>query len=260
MTDFIFQSNEWLLAIAMLIVLGLSIELPYRFADVLPSDMPKPDSFNAVQAGILTLSAFVLSLSFAQASSRFDSRRALIVTEANAIETTWTLAGQLGPSQSKQFHQVLIDDTAARVKVYESHNDQELARLTVERTSHDQAELSGIASAALRAHPSNLGLQLLMQSLDHEIDVSSEARQAATGHVPTAIIMLTLALVTLGALSLGFRFALDKSRPVLLSAVYVVAYVVVIMMAVDYDRPNTGLIRVNVTPLTTQLQSMQQTP
>jgi hypothetical protein len=259
-TDFIFQSNEWLLAIAMLIVLGLAIELPYRFAGLLPPDIPKPDSFNAVQAGILTLSAFVLSLSFAQASARFDSRRVLVVTEANAIGSTWLLASQLEPAQSKHFRQLLIDDTAARLKVYQTHNDPELDRLTVKRTNYDQDQLSGIASAALSEHPTNLGLQLLMRRLNNEIDVSAEARQAATSHVPTAIIVLTLALVTLAALSLGFRFALEKSRPVLLSAVYVVAYVVVIIMAVDYDRPNTGFIKVNLTPLTLQLQSMQQTP
>ena len=69
--------------------------------------------------------------------------------------------------------------------------------------------------------------------------------------------MLTLALVTLGTLSLGLRFAMSQSRPVILSALYVIAYVLVINMMVDYDRPNTGFVTVSLTPLKLQLESMQ---
>jgi MFS superfamily sulfate permease-like transporter len=112
----------------------------------------------------------------------------------------------------------------------------------------------------MNAHPNNIGLSLLMESLNDTIDVSAEQLQALTSHVPTPIVMLTFVLVTLGALSLGLRFAADKSRPVLLSAIYVVANVVVISMMVDYDRPQTGIVNVNLNPIKIQLKSMQQSP
>ena len=92
------------------------------------------------------------------------------------------------------------------------------------------------------------------------IDVSLEQYQALTGHVPTAIIVLTLVLVILATLSLSLRFAIDESRPAVLSAIYVIAYVLVINMMVDYDRPNTGFVRVSLAPLKLQLQSMQRSP
>jgi hypothetical protein len=112
---------------------------------------------------------------------------------------------------------------------------------------------------ALRANQSNLGISLLMQSTNDMIDTCLEQLQALTDHVPTAVIVLTLMLVILGTLSLGLRFAIDESRLAVLSAIYVVAYVLVNMM-VDYDRPNTGFVRVSVTPLRLQLQSMQRSP
>jgi hypothetical protein len=61
-------------------------------------------------------------------------------------------------------------------------------------------------------------------------------------------------------LSLGFRFAIEQSRPVILSAIYVFAYVLVISMVVDYDRPDTGFVRVGVTPLMQLQHSMQRSP
>lgn len=257
-TYFIFQANPFLLPTVMLVVLGLSIELPYRFAAAFSKVLPKSDAFNAVQAGLLTLAAFVLGLSFSQASGRFDARRSLVVKEANAIGTTWLRANQLEPARRKQFRLLLTDDAAARLEVYETPNDPVLYRLMIDRTNHDQHDLWAIASSSLRAHETKLGLSLLMQALNDKIDVSSEQREALTSHVPTVVVVLTLVLVTLSALSLGIRFGLDKSRPMFLSMIYVAAYLVVISMMIDYDRPNTGFVTVNLEPLELQLQSMRQ--
>jgi hypothetical protein len=260
MTQLIFQSSPWVLLTLMLVVLGVSIEVPYRFGALLARYNLKTDPFNAVQAGLLSLSAFVLALSFNQASARFDSRRALVTREAIAIGTTWLRANQLEPTASKRFRQILFDYTAARVRAYETSSQSALFRETIGRSDKDQEELWAIASSALRAHPRSPGLLPLLQSTSDTIAVSLEHLQARTGHVPTLVIVLTLVLVTLGTLSLGFRFAIEQSRPVILSAIYVFAYVLVISMVVDYDRPDTGFVRVGVTPLMQLQQSMQRSP
>jgi hypothetical protein len=146
----------------MLVVLGLSIEVPYRFGRLLRRYIPKADPFNTVQAGLLTLAAFVLALSFNQASARFDARRALVVKEANAVGTTWLRANQLEPMESKQFRQILTDYTAARLRAYETPRDPALYRRTIDQSSVDQRMLWSIASSALHLYQTNLGLGLLM--------------------------------------------------------------------------------------------------
>ena len=261
MTNLIFQSNPWTLPITMVLVLVLAIELPFRFAEKLVRGATKHiDAFNAVQAGLLTLASFVLGLSFAQASERFDARRALVIKEANAIGTTWLRADQLGSRESVRFRRILTAYTAARLKAYQTPNDPKLYQRTLKQSDDEQADLWKIQSGALHAQPTNLGLSLLMQTLNDTIDVSAEQLQALTTHVPTAVVVLTLILVVLGALSLGLRFALDRSRPAALSAIYIVASVVVISMMIDYDRPQTGFVTVNLNPLKVQLASMERAP
>lgn len=258
MTELIFQSNPWVFPALVFVLLALAIELPYRFARPLTAKVTKQfDAFNAIQAGIFTLASFVLGLSFAQASARFDARRELVVKEANAIGTTWLRANQLEPVQEKRFRQILTDYTAARLKAYSTPHDQDLYDRTLVQSSRDQDAIWAIASSALHANQTKLGVSLLMATLNDTIDVSAEQLQALTTHVPTVVVDLTVALVVLGALSLGLRFALDGMRPVVLSAIYVVAYVFVISMVIDYDRPQTGFVTVNLNPLTLQLQTMQ---
>ncbi|HEX8806635.1 MAG TPA: hypothetical protein VF741_06780 [Candidatus Aquilonibacter sp.] len=261
MTWLIFESNPWLLPAIAFVVLAVATELPYWVTRSLHKKPPENhDALNAVLAGILTLSSFVLGLSFSQASGRFDARRGLVISEANAIGTTWLRANQLEPAQMQQFRHVLTDYAAMKLKVYQTPGARDLQQQAIEQTGRDQATLWEIASSALRAHPANLGLSLLMQSLNDTIDVGAAIRQALTSHVPTAVVTLTLVLIALGALSLGLRFALDESRPRVVSIIYVVASVVVFSMMVDYDRPGTGLVTVSVTPLQLQVRSMQSAP
>lgn len=242
----------------MVVALSLAIELPYRLLKRSKITGRNVDAFSAVQAGLLTLASFVLGLSFGQASSRFDARRALVVKEANAIGTTWLRAGQLAPRDAVRFRQLLTSYTAARLHAYETPNNPQLYERTVAFSDTVQRSLWDVASDALRRQPGNLGLSLLMEALNDTIDVSAEQLEALTTHVPTQIVVLTLLLVTLGALSLGLRFAVDGARPAALSAVYVVASVVVICMMVDYDRPQTGFVTINLNPIRAQLQTMQR--
>lgn len=259
LTYLFFQANPWVLPLVMLVVLALSIELPYRFLQRAVASAAKHiDAFSAVQAGLLTLASFVLGLSFAQASARFDARRGLVIKEANAIGTTWLRADQLGMADRNVFRRILISYTSERLTAYQTPNDPDLYRRTLDESDNEQTDMWRMTSAALRAKPTNLGLSLLMQTLNDTIDVSAEQLQALTTHVPTAVVALTLALWTLGALSLGLRFAVDRARPAILSAVYVVAGVVVINMMIDYDRPQTGFVTVNLNPIRAVLQSMQQ--
>jgi hypothetical protein len=258
MTYFIYQSDPWLFVTVIALALALAIELPYRlFKRMLSSSKERADPFNALQAGILTLSAFVLSLSFSQGQARFDSRRVLVTTEASAIGTTWLRADELEQAQSKTFRHILVDYTTARIAALGAPINSDAQRQMIERSDRDRNELWNIVATTLRLHPAP-GITLLMQSLNDMIDAAQRQSQAMASKVPTQVVALTLVLVTLGALSLGVRFAFAGARPVVMSAIYVAAYVVVISMMVDYDRYDSGPIKISLTPLTTQLQSMER--
>lgn len=257
MNYLLFGSNPLLLPGVMIVVLGLAIMLPAIWGRELASTTKVPDSvWNVIQGGVLTLVAFMLGISFSQSQARFDARRELVVTEANAIGTTWLRADQLPQNDARRFRALLTEYTALRLQLYQGSMpeqiDQNLAKSDAYLTS-----LWGIASTFLRQQPQNLGRSLLMDELNHTIDVSAEQRQALTHHVPVAIDALTLFLVVLGAILIGFAFARIGGTSPLLGAAYLVATVMVITMMIDLDRPQKGFVRVNLDPLVLQLQSMR---
>src|SRR5215470_12509919 len=102
MTYLFFQSSPWLLPTLMFVVMALAIELPYRFAPQLSLLNEKTDPRNALQSVLLTLTAFVLSLSLSQVCARLGGVLVLIVPLPKAIAATWIRADHLQKMKSKQ--------------------------------------------------------------------------------------------------------------------------------------------------------------
>lgn len=257
MTYLLFGSSPWLLAIVMIVVLGLAIEVPTRLGKRIVSGKIPDAAWNIIQGGVLTLVAFMLGISFAQSQGRFDARRELVMTEANSIGTTWLRADQLPPQDVHRFRSILTDYAAMRLGLYKGLPTQQQIDRAQAKSDAAQAELWRIVSSALRLDPHDVGRSLLMAELNHTIDVSAEQRNALTHHVPVAVDALTLLLVLLGAILIGFSFARIGADVPVLGAAYVLASVMVVTMMIDLDRPQKGFIRVNIDPMVLQLQSMR---
>ncbi|MGC1379965.1 MAG: hypothetical protein WA814_02935 [Candidatus Baltobacteraceae bacterium] len=258
LTQLYFNSNPWVVPIGLLLVLGLAVEVPVLYGKSLVSKLTlSDDGWNVIQGAILGLVAFMLGISFSQSEGRFDARRTLVVQEANAIGTTWLRSDQLPVLQGRRFRAVLVDYTATRLHAYEHPMSVEAREVAQARSDADQAQMWAIATSALRAHPQNLGLSLLMTALNDTIDVSSEQLAALTHHVPTTIVSLTLWLVILGATLIGLGFARAGSSPRALAVIYVLASTLVVVMVLDLDRPQTGFVRTNLDPIKIQLSQMR---
>jgi hypothetical protein len=258
MTQLIFNSNTYVVAIVVLAVILLAVELPYRYGrdnDKLAAINER--SWSTIQAGLLTLVSFMLGLSYAQAQGRFDSRRELVVKEANSIGTTWLRADQLSAADAVTFRRILKAYTAERLQAYSTPNAPSLYARVLRDSAQQQDEMWRIASTALREQPTMLGRSLLMETLNDTIDVSSEQLTALTQHVPTPVILLTFLLVILGSICIGLQLGREKSRPAMLIVLYAFALTIVLNLVIDYDRPATGLIRVSIDPIRTQLKSMK---
>lgn len=258
MSDLIFYWNPLIFIGLVIVAMFAIIELAYRFGGPFVAYFQSSDElWTTIQTGLLALVAFMLGFSFAQAQGRFDGRRALVIEEANDIGTTWLRAAQLPGPQRDAFRRVLTTYTADRLGAYAAPNSGAFIDERQAQSDRDQAVLWNIASQALAAHPTNLGYSLLMQELNSTIDDSTKQRSALTQHVPVPAIMLTLTLLLVTMFSLGLSFARAKRRPAVFTIIYVLSIALVFEMGIDYDRPQTGLIRVPLAPLQWQLDSMR---
>ncbi|MEI6176178.1 MAG: hypothetical protein WCS43_04740 [Verrucomicrobiota bacterium] len=250
--------NQWaVFGIVTLLLLTLA-ETGYRFG--LTFQRRNPDTAaghsGSVQGAVLGLLGLLLGFSFAMAVGRYDTRRALVVDEANSIGTTWLRADFLPATHQREVKELLKRYT--RIKLEDSK-----AATTREATTRSQVEIAKIhqvlwshAEASAAEKPSPVTVSFIT-TLNETIDLHASRKAALLNHVPGAVWLLLLVVSGCGAWASGYGSGTGGLRSAFNQWVFPLLIGVVITLISDIDRPHQGLIGVSQQPMQDLLDSMQ---
>jgi len=190
--------------------------------------------------------AFLLAVTMGMASDRFDTRRQLVLEEANAIGTVYLRAGYLPQPASDQTRELLREYTPLRI---DTADGSQLAT-NFARSAQIQNELWAIVEPLARSTPDSQMLALSVSALNDMIDLGETRLTAIVyARVPETITWLLIlgAALTLGMV--GFHAGLHRHRSLISAVVLVVVLGAVITLVVDLDRPRRGFLQVGQQPL-----------
>jgi len=99
----LFGLNEWLIVTIVIALFLSAIEIGFRLGrrGKAKGNEPTRSQVNVLQAASLGLLALLLGFTFSMALTRFDTRKQLVLDEANAIGTTF-LRAQLLPDPARK--------------------------------------------------------------------------------------------------------------------------------------------------------------
>lgn len=194
---------------------------------------------------ILALMAFLLAVTMSMASDRFDTRRGLVLQEANAIGTTYLRAGYLPAPANAEMRELLRQYAPLRIAPSTLPEvQQNLAQSDVLL-----AEMWTIAEDVARTAGNDV-VALFIESLNEVIDVNEERVIAGIyARVPETVILLLSVGAILSLVMLGYSSGITGRRSVLSAVVLVIALGAVLTLVIDLDRPRDGLIEVSQQPL-----------
>src|ERR1700757_2319930 len=109
----------WALFIVILLVVLLSVECGYRLGRYRRGQQEKEAPVGTMVGATLGLLAFILAFTFGLAAARFDSRRQVLLDEANAIGTTY-LRADLLPDKREEIQNLLRIYVAPRLEFVRS--------------------------------------------------------------------------------------------------------------------------------------------
>lgn len=201
---------------------------------------------NMIVGSLLALLAFLLAITMGMASDRFDTRRGLMLAEANSVGTTYLRAGYLPEPSSSEIRDLIREYVPLRIVT----SDLAELRVRMARSVEIQAKLWSIAEGLARATPESEVLALFISSLNETIDLH-ETRVIAGQYarVPETILILLLlsSMLTLGMM--GYNAGLTRRRSSLTAVVLIAVLGAVVTLVVDLDRPREGFLTVSQQPL-----------
>ena len=195
---------------------------------------------------ILGLLAFLLAITMGMASDRFDTRRGLVLEEANTIGTTYLRAGYLTEPASSEIRTLLREYVPLRI----APSDRATFAANVSRSAEVLNELWVIAEDVARSPAANDVTALFIESLNETIDLHETRLIAGVyARVPETVLWLLVGGTVLSLGMVGFSAGTTGQRSVLTAVVLVLAFGAVLALVIDLDRPQDGFITVSQVPL-----------
>ena len=246
----------WVVYLGTVVAVLLAAEIGFRIG--LWLQRRDPDSGKApitgtVLGGMLGLMAFLLAFSIGIVINQHNDRKAMVVTEANAVGTACLRAGFLGEPDRTSVRDLLRDYVEVRLA---AAVDATLFESAVTRSEEIHNQLWSIVEDNVRQGRESDIMALFAEPINEVIDVHSLRLAAVDLRLPRLLGVVTYAATLLSFLLVGVANSADRKRDFFAILLFALAFVAVLMLLVDLDRPQQGLITVSQTALSDLLRQM----
>jgi hypothetical protein len=217
------------------------------------------EPFGVLQGALLGVVGLLLAFGLSLAVSRYEDRRSNIVSEANAIGTTYLRAQTLAEPIRSSSLDLLVRYTRSAIRLSDQVPGSDEARNARAHEERIERRLWALAGEALDTAPTASAPRLYVETLNEMIDGENVRVASLSNRVPTAVLVLEI-LGSALALGLLAAYLAIVGRGVLAVSLASALVAFLLLVTADLDRPTRGMIRVPDTALTNQLASMSEPP
>ena len=228
--------------ISVAIALG-SVEAGYRIAQsrLRRSQVEKEAPVGGMAGATLGLLAFMLAFTFGMAASRFEDRRQVLLSEANAIGTTYLRSKLLAEPMRTDAQNLLREYVDVRLEGVQPGKLQE----SIAKSEELQNRLWAVAVAQAEKERTVL-TSLFIQSLNEVIDLHATRLMAGVrSRVPSMIWIVLYLLAVIAMVMMGYHAGLSNSRRSIATIALAVGFSSVLYLIADLDRPGQGTLQVS---------------
>lgn len=230
------------LFVGMLLLLEIGRRIGLRHAAEDPE--ASTAGLGAIDGAVFGVMGLLLAFTFSGAASRFDTRRQLIVEEANDIGTAYLRLDLLPAASQPGLRDSFRRYVDSRVAMYRKLPGIEEARAEFANTNRLQQEIWSQAVAACGDAASPATTTLVLSALNEMMDITGKRTAALQMHPPGIIFVMLFGLALTSSMLAGYDMAAGRSR----SWVHIVGFAAVMALAVytilDIEFPRLGLIQV----------------
>src|SRR3954452_9624355 len=210
------------------------------------------EPFGVLQGALLGLVGLLLAFGLSLAVSRYEDRRANVVSEANAIGTAYLRAETLAEPMRGRSLGLLVDYARTAVSVSDHVPGSGSQRAAVAKEERAERQLWSLAGQALDRAPTASAPRLYVESLNEMFDDETARVLALGNRVPTAVLALEV-LGSAFALCLLAAFLAIAGRGEIAVVLASALLAFLLLFTFDFDRPTRGLIIVPDGALTSQI-------
>ncbi|MCJ2178388.1 hypothetical protein [Novosphingobium album (ex Hu et al. 2023)] len=210
-----------------------------------------------VVSSVMGLLALLVGFTFALAIDRYDTRRKLVLEEANAIGTTYLRTQLLEEPHRTRISNLLLSYTENRVDLARSA-DNETRRNDLKASNLMVEQLWAATVAAFPTIQTRPLSSAYIGSVNEVIDLDSARQQSRRSHVPVEVFMMLVLYQLIAAGVLGYVLAGRRGRTT--ASLLLILFGGALILVIDIDRPTSGGITEDQRPMEQLLETMKAQP
>jgi hypothetical protein len=253
--------DQWLVLLVVAALLLALAEAGFRVGLRLHAtkDEPRRSQIGGVQGAVLGLLGLLLGFTFAMAVGRYDTRRELVLKEANAVGTTWLRAGLLPEAHRAPVKDLLRRYVDVRLKYEALSGDPAMRAEGIRLSAGIENELWRHAEAAAREAPTAVTVSFIT-TLNEMIDTDAERVAAHRNRIPSGVWVLLVFVAAFGCFTSSYGSGAQGARSAFTSVLLPGLITIVILLIFDLTHSRQGFIGINQQPLIDLQQSIKPHP
>jgi hypothetical protein len=200
----------------------------------------------SIEGSLLGLLALLLSFTFSISASKNDSRRAVIVEEANDIGTAILRCDLYPDSIRKELHSLFNNYVDARIAYYNAGIDTAKLNNSLQQTNAYSDKIWKRVTTLSQDKDNVLRSQQMIPALNTMIDIVTTRDASRIAHVPESILYMLFLLTLAGSFIMGYSSNGKRFNWVIVGG-FALMTVMTIYLILDLDRPRRGIINMDET-------------
>ncbi len=257
--NFFYYLPIWVSILIIILLMFAALEVGYRVAIKERGTWKNPEAGggHAVQTALLALLGLILAFTMASGVNRNQIRKQVVIHEANALGTAFSRADLMAEPGRTELKQALLDYSRTRVfeqgEVILTEQREEI----IQKTLQSQSKLWPITKRVMEQIQPDPIEALLVAAVNDVLDVHTSRVAASFDTLPTSVlwmlVFIAMVSVGIGGFNAGISDRLSRGRQTAL--ILVLASVLIVLM--DLDRPNDGLIQVSQRSIYSSIAEME---
>jgi len=239
------QTEAWVIALLLFVLMLISSFIGKLTGNYIRNQKHASEKTTET-SGLIALLFFLLAFTFGMSGDRYDSRRKIVVEEANDIGTALLRSDLYPDSVRTLFRKDFKEYVETRIAFYQvGANAKEI--LKTDSLSQVIASKLWKRACDLSKNPANLAAtQQMIPALNTMIDVTTSRLAGEKAKVPQSILIMLFFLALISAFYSGYSEGRKGRIDWLVQVGFCLLVSLVVLFTLDLDRPRRGFVNLDV--------------
>lgn len=208
-------------------------------------------------SGVFGLLALLMAFSFGMALDRYEERRALVISEANALGTFASRIALLPEADAAPIRDLLGVYAQERLEFGSATTEGEAAQ-SFARADTLHGQIGAAVYASLARAPADPRGPAVLQPFNEAGDIAAERLASREARLPDAVLFLLCLFCVAGAAMLGYSRAGNGNAHRPAALMFLTLLAVAFITVLDLDRPRGGTILVPQQAMERQAEALHE--